>query len=788
MVNPTYPGVYIVEEPSAVHTITAVATSITAFLGRTRQGPVNKAVRIHSLSDFYKTFGEPFKDSQLGISVQLFFQNGGSDCYIVRLTGAGGDYASIILKNEDKLDVLKFTAKESGVWGNEVALQIDYDTPLPEDTFNLRIYRIANDGTIVTNEEFLDCSMDPDDPKFSPQFISQSSDLLDCECLVTDYTTNPCYSESRYPIPNLTTHSWIDKLRDILNGSSTTTKLQISIEDVNGISPFVEVDLLNVIDASVSDELGVEDRINTKINTLPTLKDKIQVLVQDGPGSPGDTKLIRFTPTTTHQQIKSVKIRPGLSNDVTRILMLGTENGGIERSSPGNFRPSPNGIFFDLSNLNTLANQTQDFFNKVILDQTPLDLTSNDGKSKLETTNPPPGSAHKWYEDKNGLFDGVREKFKIISAEINSEFSDWNAKVAGSRLLLSKKMPNRNYVLDTISTTPHDIGNYFKKNAMVYSLGVSSGEFTGTNTEGKDGGMPEYKHYIGEQDKHTGFYALDLVDIFNLMVIPRDSNLKEENYLDLWAPASTYCKDHRAFLLVEPPDTWKSKSDALDQTSGIRRIRRGVVKDHSAVFYPKLVVINNGVKTKVNPGGAIAGIMARTDAQVGVWKAPAGLDADIQGGNYDLDILLTDLENGDLNQQGINCLRLFPSGIITWGARTMDGADDFGSSWKYIPIRRLALMIEESLYRGTQWVVFQPNDEPLWAKIRLNVGSFMMQLFRKGAFQGGTPDKAFFVKCDGETTTQADRDLGIVNIIVGFAPLKPAEFVIITIRQIQGDL
>jgi phage tail sheath protein FI len=118
----------------------------------------------------------------------------------------------------------------------------------------------------------------------------------------------------------------------------------------------------------------------------------------------------------------------------------------------------------------------------------------------------------------------------------------------------------------------------------------------------------------------------------------------------------------------------------------------------------------------------------------------------------------------------------------------MDGSDDDSSEWKYIPIRRLALFLEESLFRGTKWVVFEPNDEPLWAKIRLNLGAFMMRLFRQGAFQGSTPDKAFFVKCDGETTTQADRDLGIVNILVGFASLKPAEFVIIRIQQIAGEL
>jgi len=141
-----------------------------------------------------------------------------------------------------------------------------------------------------------------------------------------------------------------------------------------------------------------------------------------------------------------------------------------------------------------------------------------------------------------------------------------------------------------------------------------------------------------------------------------------------------------------------------------------------------------------------------------------------------------------LNKLAVCCARSCPSGYVNWGARTLDGSDDLGSEWKYIPIRRLALMIEESLYRGTKWVVFEPNDEPLWAKIRLNVGVFMNGLFRQGAFQGATPSEAYFVKCDSETTTQADRNLGIVNIEVGFAPLKPAEFVVITIQQITGDL
>jgi phage tail sheath protein FI len=142
-----------------------------------------------------------------------------------------------------------------------------------------------------------------------------------------------------------------------------------------------------------------------------------------------------------------------------------------------------------------------------------------------------------------------------------------------------------------------------------------------------------------------------------------------------------------------------------------------------------------------------------------------------------------------LNPLGLNCFRIFPIyGAIAWGARTLVGSDAEASDWKYVPVRRMTLFIEESLYRGTQWVVFEPNDEPLWAQIRLNIGAFMQSLFRQGAFQGKSPQEAYFVKCDKETTTQTDINNGIVNIVVGFAPLKPAEFVIIQLQQMAGQI
>jgi uncharacterized protein len=149
-----------------------------------------------------------------------------------------------------------------------------------------------------------------------------------------------------------------------------------------------------------------------------------------------------------------------------------------------------------------------------------------------------------------------------------------------------------------------------------------------------------------------------------------------------------------------------------------------------------------------------------------------------------LSVPLTDDENGRLNPSGINTLRTFPTiGSVVWGARTLRGADLLADEYKYVPVRRLALFLEETLFRNTQWVVFEPNDEPLWSQIRTSVGAFMQDLFRQGAFQGSTPRDAYFVRCSSETTTQYDIDRGIVNIIVGFAPLKPAEFVVVSIQQ-----
>lgn len=297
---------------------------------------------------------------------------------------------------------------------------------------------------------------------------------------------------------------------------------------------------------------------------------------------------------------------------------------------------------------------------------------------------------------------------------------------------------------------------------------------------------------FGDEAAGTGLYQLAHADLFNLLCIPADT-FDGDLPVGLGAKAAAYCVKRRALYIADPPSTWSSVSAVNPTDLGIT----GTDARNAAVYFPRLLEPNplhGGQLETFVPCGAIAGIMARTDVARGVWKAPAGVDASLSGASglsvgSGVPFTMNDDENGQLNPVAVNCLRTFPIvGNIVWGARTLRGADILGDDYKYVPVRRTALFIEESLFRGLKWVVFEPNDEPLWAQIRLNVGAFMQGLFRQGAFQGTSARDAYFVVCDKTTTTQNDINLGIVNILVGFAPLKPAEFVVLKIQQIAGQV
>ena len=330
------------------------------------------------------------------------------------------------------------------------------------------------------------------------------------------------------------------------------------------------------------------------------------------------------------------------------------------------------------------------------------------------------------------------------------------------------------------------------------TLNSVSGVLLGSGSAGIDGtvllpGDGNFEIALGADPNASndyGIHLLDQVEIFNLLCIPGESD--PPTIQDL----QEYCYDKRAFYIVDCPQL--ATTSALQKAAGPLGVSGGVLTGgltgqyatNSAYYYPWASApdpLMGNRPTLFPPCGFVAGLYATTDADRGVWKAPAGIAASLTG-VLGLQYTLSNDDNGELNPLGINCLREFKTyGDVIWGARTLAGSDLAGSEWKYIPIRRLALFLESSLYNGTQWVVFEPNDEPLWGQIRLNVGSFMQQLFLQGAFQGSTPQQAYFVKCDSENNPQASIDQGIVNILVGFAPLYPAEFVVIQIQQIAGQ-
>ena len=293
------------------------------------------------------------------------------------------------------------------------------------------------------------------------------------------------------------------------------------------------------------------------------------------------------------------------------------------------------------------------------------------------------------------------------------------------------------------------------------------------------------------QAQKRGLFALEKADLFNLLAsrpIRRATMLNRPDSL-----AAAYCEQRRAMLVVDPPSNWvdvataQSKfTDTGNDFVGAPRATRRCSSRGCAS--PTRCATTRS--TTFAPCGAVAGVIARTDATRGVWKAPAGIDADARRRAASLSVA-ADRRRERRAQPAGHQLPAHLPGHRPRGlgrAHAATAPTSWPTSGSTSRCAGSALFLEESLYRGTQWVVFEPNDEPLWAQIRLNVGAFMQNLFRQGAFQGTTPREAYFVKCDSETTTQNDINLGIVNIVVGFAPLKPAEFVIIKIQQIAGQI
>jgi hypothetical protein len=689
-IAPTYPGVYIEELPSPVHTIAGVATSITAFVGYTSRGIDNRAERILSFSDYERQFGGIDSQSEVSYAVQQFFANGGARAYVVRVPHTNALGAKVTFAN------LVFTALSSGTWANgNVLIDVDYnnvDQTAEATAFNLTITNLE-DGTVET-------------------FPSASLN----------------FNKTSYVLP---------VVNDPDTGSQIVNVALVAPwpGNVPPAGPPVQTGLIG---GALALTTVNNTRVLAAVNTAFGGSNTATTVVAD--------KDFGIGLTTTQPA-------PPLSPLPIDVKVF-ARNGSIPQTVAG------------------LASRLEQTINAALAVSWP-------GASVSCSAVTPAG--------------GTDQAIRIVGT-----FPGTSGQVGHNDANIAITAPSAASHLDDAAAALSLSAGLTSTNVAHYTTGTTNAFGSqAASAAGTDGsGLPGTAQLIGDQLAFTGIYALLKVDLFNLLSIPDATRPAAGNpgALDpnvdpnsIYGAAITLCEQSRAMLLIDPPPPVRDVASAVDW----KTVQLAVHSPNGAAYFPRLRLPDPAKSFQLRtfaPSGVVAGLYSRIDGTRGVWKAPAGTEATLTGVRGAV-YKLNDPENGVLNPLGLNCFRIFPIyGAVAWGARTLVGSDADASQWKYVPVRRLALYIEESLYRGTKWAVFEPNDEPLWAQLRLNIGAFMHNLFQQGAFQGSSPSTAYLVKCDKDTTTQNDIDNGVVNILVGFAPLKPAEFVVIQIQQLAGQL
>jgi phage tail sheath protein FI len=644
MAQLTYPGVYVEEVPSGVRPIAAASTSIAAFIGVAERGPVGEAVKVFNFTEYQNRYGGFLAGSFLSHAVYQFFNNGGTQCYIVRVAGANAATANIVLRDRAATNSqasLTIFANSPGAWGNQLAVVIANGTNDSLNEFNLAVFQ---QDELTPLERFDNLSIVPGTQNFVETATASSRYI---RVTINAANTNAQAGTSRGAAAPLAVPSPKTRLRININGDG-----------------FQEVDLQAAVPNPVPD-------LNSAANIATAIQARVRALTKLR-ASTDQNALANFLCVVNNGVLvltsgvasvsSSVKAAPAAnsSQDATGLLRLGLLNGGVE----------------------TL------------------------GATALRPQNNPPG-----IPPDNYFFvgDNSAPTAQVASVTAGSE---------GSAITTDQPYIDAFSKLDD----KEDV-------SLIAVPGIGSAALVGA-------GM----NYCANRSLSDCFFIGDMTQT--------DDTVEEaKNFRNAITPKNSYG------VIYAP---WVQMLDPTGRSS-------------TPILAP--------------PSGFVAGLYAKTDGQRGVWKAPAGASAAL-GGSVGLAVNLTDTQQGNLNPLNVNVIRQFAgSGIVLWGARTVTS----DPAWNYIPVRRMAIFLRVSIYRGIQWAVFEPNDEDLWSSLRLNIGSFMMNLFRQGAFQGATPAQAFFVKCDNETTTQADIDAGIVNVLVGFAPLKPAEFVVVKISQKVGQ-
>jgi uncharacterized protein len=772
-----HPGVYIQEVPSGVQPIEGVSTSTGAFISKAERGPLREAVLVTSMTEFTNHYGDFLTDgtSFLAHSVLQFFNNGGKRTYIVRIAAADAAVASLTVVDRESptaKPTLTILAANEGNWGNSLQVVITDAASDPDNLFTIAVYRDQSSANPpqppLLLETLQDLSMDPGSPNFVDAVVASKSNYIATTSLASPANATSGFSQSgQLPIGNGANLLLLDPAsgptatagtdgppptagtlqsgnNPPINPPTDSRRLTINL-DSDGDRD-IEIPGTAAIGADIAAAIQSAVRALAAITAAnQPAYDNFRATYQGGAapffylltsGTKGATSSVAVGDSTA----KPVQVPAGEARFAITINGDGPQDVKI------------NGPFTDGA---TLASA----ITTAVQGLTPKRSANKDAYKNFtctydSKTNSPNGPWLTLTSGTPGMSSSVvvgNALVNNVATLLNMGLTNGGREVSGAAVLrpANSQTPTEDHV-GSASVT----GNVSNAPAPV---------------PGSDGATP------GDQDYLNGFPALDIVQDVNLVMIPGIGSLA------VVAQGTNYCTQRGdCFFIADMLLSDDTGPEAIGFVNSLT-----VKSSYGAVYYPWLLMTDpTGTSTSpipVPPSGFVAGMYAQTDAKRSVAKAPAGTGANL-GGAVGLIANTTDVQQDSLNPVGVNVIRSFPaSGIVIWGARTLATRSD--PEYRYISVRRTAIFLEQSIYNGIQWAVFEPNDEPLWASLRLNINAFMMQQFRAGMFQGGTATDAFFVKVDSTTTTQADIDSGIVNILVGFAPLKPAEFVVLRLTQ-----
>lgn len=779
------PGVRTFEHPSGLSVVRGAVSNRLLAIGMARKGPLGIPVNIRNYPQFADTFGEDFGYGELAVQMRQFFSAGGSEVIVIRGADATARSSDLTVDSESAAGVMTITAVDAGMMGDQIRAIFSYDTPDPELTFNMTVYRETVDaqGRLGREDEevYSNLSMDQAAPNFIENRVNGVSGLV--QVTVHDEAGEPAELDLA-----------ADNSARIFSQSALyfadAAAFQAAIEGLANPAIAVEINGTQTVNVNLS--LGID--IGNTPNTLTGIAQQINnaMIAQSVPARvtadlPGnaDGVALRIAVDAADTTTRSIRILPALSNDATAGLGLGATRGGVEIGFYSQFRPEMSGLSVSPFPV-TPAPAVPDFSTILGLlagAAGPYDVDFTDGTADATVADVEWNIAGAT----NMLDDGdagtppsladMQTQIDAMVAALNVALADqWTFSRAGLRMQGMRVDGAVGAAMAAAFSNPAaGAAGYF---GVVNAARPSAALGQDGGTTGADGNAP----IITDYDAIFTTVSRQ-VDIFNMMILPRGHNQTDDQRSFIWGAASNFCRGENALLIVDPRSDNNAWNTADAVVADVTDFKNGIVPEVSCTFWPRVRTSIGTNEVSVDPSGTVAGVIASTIGRSGVWRAAAGLSAPLVGATG-VEHPMSEAENGQINPRGVNALRVKSTGAVVYGARTFAGDDDFSNrDFAYINVRMTTDFIKNSVSRALESFVFQNNNATTWANIELMVKSFMQGLYQKGAFRGTTADTAYDVQCNEFTTSLADIQLGRLNVWVKFAPNFPAEFIHLHIQH-----